>query len=483
MIAWVGVVMVLITGLAVWARLVTPQVPAPTLAVVPMLGIAATAAWMGLLDLINIAWSPLALVSLPAAALATWLLGTRRMPRLNRPDAWLLTAVGAAAAHMTLLAAMPSFGWDFRYNWGLKAQVFAAAGRHDGAWLASAAHAFVHPSYPPLWSDLLAHGILLGGTEAAVAAAWQAVLAGGLATACWALAKPGPRWARALAAGCGAWPMVLFWPRYSGFAEPLLAYLVAIGLLAVERADGKAQVWIVAPAAACLALSKQEGIALGLGILLAAWRVMPRRRAVLAAAVWAAAVAAWQVFLASHGIHSDEYNLGFSRILTHAVALGPSLVAASKPKYLVLLAVWALAGLGLRRAATLGLRRVLAVWAAAVVGAYLTTNADLTWHLFTSLDRVLAVPLPATLAVLIGAQFNRQGPDHGEQYRSGIWYVNDKQKREAEAYIKELRAADRYDGRKIVTQVEAAKTFWPAEDYHQDYIAKTGAACHVKNPW
>jgi len=80
-------------------------------------------------------------------------------------------------------------------------------------------------------------------------------------------------------------------------------------------------------------------------------------------------------------------------------------------------------------------------------------------------------------------QLNRQGPDHGEQYRSGIWYVNDDQKREVEAYIKELQVSGRYDGQKIVTQVEPAKTFWPAEDYHQDYIAKNGAACHVKNPW
>ena len=80
-------------------------------------------------------------------------------------------------------------------------------------------------------------------------------------------------------------------------------------------------------------------------------------------------------------------------------------------------------------------------------------------------------------------QLNRQGPDLGDQYRSGIWYVNDEQKHEAEAYITELQASAGYDGRKIVTQVEAAKTFWPAEDYHQDYIAKTGAACHVKNPW
>jgi methionine-S-sulfoxide reductase len=80
-------------------------------------------------------------------------------------------------------------------------------------------------------------------------------------------------------------------------------------------------------------------------------------------------------------------------------------------------------------------------------------------------------------------QLNRQGPDYGSQYRSGIWYVNDEQKREAEAYIKELVASGRYGNRKIVTQVEAAKTFWPAEEYHQDYIDKNGVACHVADPW
>jgi hypothetical protein len=332
------------------------------------------------------------------------------MPRLSRPDPWQLAAVAAAAAHMVLLAAVPSFGWDFRYNWGLKAQVFAAAGRHDGAWLASTAHAFVHPSYPPLWSDLLAHGVLLGGTEAAVASAWQAVLAGGLASACWALAQPAPRWARTLAAACGAWPMVLFWPRYSGSAEPLVAYLLAVALIALRRLDTKAQVWIVTPTVACLALSKPEGMALGLGIVLAAWVVPSGQLAIVATIGWTAAVAVWQVFLGSHGIHSHEYGLDFSRILDHGIALGPSLLAASKPKFLILAIVWILAGLSLRRAATLGLRLTLAVWAVAVVGAYLTTTADLTWHLFTSLDRVVAVPLPATLAVLLGTVSTGRDP-------------------------------------------------------------------------
>ncbi len=80
-------------------------------------------------------------------------------------------------------------------------------------------------------------------------------------------------------------------------------------------------------------------------------------------------------------------------------------------------------------------------------------------------------------------QLNRQGPDIGDQYRSGIWYVNDEQKRAAEAYINELRTQKRHATRKIVTQLEPAKTFWPAEEYHQDYIAKTGRPCHVEDPW
>lgn len=80
-------------------------------------------------------------------------------------------------------------------------------------------------------------------------------------------------------------------------------------------------------------------------------------------------------------------------------------------------------------------------------------------------------------------QANRQGPDVGAQYRSGIWYASAEQEAAAKAYIQELTARKRYGRRAIVTQVEPAKQFWPAEEHHQDYIAKTGRACHVKNPW
>ena len=62
-------------------------------------------------------------------------------------------------------------------------------------------------------------------------------------------------------------------------------------------------------------------------------------------------------------------------------------------------------------------------------------------------------------------------------------HISQAQKSDAEAYIQELRAQRRFGGRKIVTQVEPAKTFWPAEEYHQNYVAKTGRVCHVANPW
>jgi peptide methionine sulfoxide reductase msrA/msrB len=91
--------------------------------------------------------------------------------------------------------------------------------------------------------------------------------------------------------------------------------------------------------------------------------------------------------------------------------------------------------------------------------------------------------LEAFFAMHDPTELNRQGPDVGKQYRSGIWYTTEDQKREAEGFIKQLEAEKRFGTGKIVTQVEAAKTFWSAEEYHQRYIARTGRTCHVKNPW
>jgi peptide-methionine (S)-S-oxide reductase len=68
-------------------------------------------------------------------------------------------------------------------------------------------------------------------------------------------------------------------------------------------------------------------------------------------------------------------------------------------------------------------------------------------------------------------QLNRQGADHGRQYRSAIFYADDDQKRVAEAYIQQLNAAGVFK-RPIVTRLEPLAAFYNAEAYHQDYAAK-----------
>ncbi len=65
-------------------------------------------------------------------------------------------------------------------------------------------------------------------------------------------------------------------------------------------------------------------------------------------------------------------------------------------------------------------------------------------------------------------QLNRQGPDVGTSYRSAIFYVNDDQKRIAQAYIAQLDAAKAF-AKPIVTEVTPLKGFYAAEAYHQDY--------------
>ena len=66
-------------------------------------------------------------------------------------------------------------------------------------------------------------------------------------------------------------------------------------------------------------------------------------------------------------------------------------------------------------------------------------------------------------------ELNRQGPDVGTQYRSAIFPTSDDQARLARAYIAQLDAT-RIFGTAIVTRIEAGREFYPAEDYHQDYL-------------
>ena len=81
------------------------------------------------------------------------------------------------------------------------------------------------------------------------------------------------------------------------------------------------------------------------------------------------------------------------------------------------------------------------------------------------LDVFFSIHNPTTL--------DRQGPDIGHQYRSAVFYLNAGQKEAAVAKILELNRSGKFPA-PIVTEIVPAKTFYPAEDYHQDYLKKQG---------
>jgi len=68
---------------------------------------------------------------------------------------------------------------------------------------------------------------------------------------------------------------------------------------------------------------------------------------------------------------------------------------------------------------------------------------------------------------------NRQGRDIGKQYRSAIFYHNENQRTLAEASRSELEISKQFD-KPIVTEITSASTFYPAEEYHQQYFEKMG---------
>jgi peptide-methionine (S)-S-oxide reductase len=76
-------------------------------------------------------------------------------------------------------------------------------------------------------------------------------------------------------------------------------------------------------------------------------------------------------------------------------------------------------------------------------------------------------------------QLNRQGPDFGTQYRSAIFFHDAEQEAEAKASKEKLEKSGRF-AKPVVTQIVPTVTFFPAEDYHQQYLEKRGlASCHI----
>ena len=69
-------------------------------------------------------------------------------------------------------------------------------------------------------------------------------------------------------------------------------------------------------------------------------------------------------------------------------------------------------------------------------------------------------------------QLDRQGPDHGPQYRSAIFHRSPAQERAERAYIERMTRDGRHGDAPVVTQLVALDRFWPAEDYHQDFARR-----------
>ena len=75
---------------------------------------------------------------------------------------------------------------------------------------------------------------------------------------------------------------------------------------------------------------------------------------------------------------------------------------------------------------------------------------------------------------------NRQGPDAGRQYRSAIFYQNEKEKMSAETYIQKLYTDGVFDEGSITTELAPLDAFYPAEEYHQDFERRNPNQGYVK---
>lgn len=91
------------------------------------------------------------------------------------------------------------------------------------------------------------------------------------------------------------------------------------------------------------------------------------------------------------------------------------------------------------------------------------------WNL---LDFFFQIHNPTTL--------NQQGNDKGTSYRSAVFYQNDEELKQAQDFIKIVNDSKRWSS-PVVTTLEKFTRFWPAEEYHQDYLQKNpgGYTCHA----
>lgn len=371
-----------------WAALAEKGKPTLWQAVVG--AVASCGGWFLLLALIGVRWKPwlAVLPLLVGLTLTISRAGTLGRALRSRPG----HAVAAVLA-LAVFSQLPAWGWDFRYQWGLKAKVFAAFGGIDGVWLANPEVAFANPHYPPLWPTLLAFGMHLGNSAEEAAGIWTALLRVGLAGAGWSLAFRGQLWQRWLAWALGLLAPVLFRPFFSGYAEPLLALLLASAVVATasELGPSTLALWVLF---SLLGLAKGEGL-LWLACLGAAgWRRWEKsqRLAFLLALLPALG---WSLWASRTVPGRGVAELAWERLVPRVLQLPSALLQAGPEACLAVLAF------GLAVFASWGhtpLAKASFWFFLGLALVYVAGPHPLPWWLANSLQRVLAVPVPALLA-------------------------------------------------------------------------------------
>lgn len=103
-------------------------------------------------------------------------------------------------------------------------------------------------------------------------------------------------------------------------------------------------------------------------------------------------------------------------------------------------------------------------------------HAEVVWVRYEA-PLTLEKVLDHLFRIIDPTSLNRQGHDIGEQYRTGVYYVDDADAATIEAFIAERQKAY---AKPIVVEVDRLHTFWDAETYHQNYLVKNPSGyCHV----
>lgn len=354
--------------------------------------------------------TPPAAVRLPAEPWRQW-----------PAETWVVVAFAVffgAFAVVGLLSAFetPLSGWDAWSIWARKAQILTVHGSLLTDFFTNSSYTFAHLDYPlqyPIWEALHFRAGAVFDTQAIPRHMWLLLVAFGWGVAYLVREHVRPIvWAPVLLltiAAPGVWEQLL-----SGYADLPMAIFAAAGTISLG-------LWLQGGNPGLLALSavmlsatanmKNEGMVAALTILLVAgaivlWQRAGRRPLLIAGSAVLAAILPWRIWVAAHGIEGDMpvgkglhpgYLLDrLDRVRPAIEAINGQLADQGQWLYLVPLAalvvgVSLLSGVG-RRVAIFYLGSFVLTWAL-FVWSYWISPHDLAWHLSTSVNRVVSIPI------------------------------------------------------------------------------------------